>query len=410
MGLEIGYKQTEVGVIPDEWEVAQLSELITYTKGFPFKSSEYQSTGIRVLRVSDTTYDSIKAEDAIYVSDRNVSKYANWQLKEHDLIVSTVGSKPPMYDSMVGKVILIDHSHKNMLLNQNAVLLRDRNHREYVQRILLNNLRTKRYFSHIEAIFRGNANQASVTLKELFQFRISLPLDDTEMRAIATALSDVDSLIAGLEKLIVKKRDLKQAIMQQLLTGQTRLPGFSGAWSVRGLGDISEIEMGQSPSSVNYNSKGQGLPLIQGNADIRDRQTIKRVFTTKITKQGKLGDVLLSVRAPVGEVARATFDFCIGRGVCVVRTSNDFIYHALIYLEPSWERISKGSTFDSVNSTDVAAVQIAVPNDFSEQVAIAAALSDIDAELSALEFRFKKTLDLKQGMMQELLTGRTRLV
>src|SRR5439155_10995069 len=167
--------------------------------------------------------------------------------------------------------------------------------------------------------------------------------------------------------------------------------------------------MGQCPSSSNYNTHGVGLPLIQGNADVASRQTIVRVFTSQITKLGRAGDVLLSVRAPVGEVSRATFDVCLGRGVCAIRFPNDYIYHCLIFLEPTWAKHSKGSTFDSVNSDDVKAVEIALPADVDEQIAIAAALSDMDVERSALEVRRNKTRALRQAMMQELLTGRTRL-
>lgn len=220
----------------------------------------------------------------------------------------------------------------------------------------------------------------------------------------------MDALLGALERLIAKKRDIKQAAMQQLLTGQTRFPGFHGEWEVKRLGEIAEIVMGQSPSSSNYNLQGDGLPLIQGNADIANRKTIKRVFTSQITKRGRAGDTLMSVRAPVGEVSRATFDFCIGRGVCAIRYPNDFLYHYLIFLEPTWAKHSKGSTFESVNSTDVRAAEIQQPSDLREQTAIAAVLSDMDAELAALEQRLTKTRALKQGMMQELLTGRTRLL
>ena len=222
-------------------------------------------------------------------------------------------------------------------------------------------------------------------------------------------MSDIDALLHGLERLITKKRNIKQAAMQQLLTGKTRLPGFSGEWEMKRLGEIAEIVMGQSPSSTNYNTKGDGLPLIQGNADIVNRRTIKRIFTSQVTKRGQAGDVLMSVRAPVGEVSRATFEICLGRGVCAIRFPNDFLYHYLIYLEANWAKHSKGSTFDSVNSADVNAAVVSLPP-IAEQTAIAAVLSDMDAELADLEKRKDKTSNLKQAMMQELLTGKTRLL
>ncbi len=229
-------------------------------------------------------------------------------------------------------------------------------------------------------------------------------------RAIATALSDVDALLGGLDRLIAKKHDLKQAAMQQLLTGQTRLPGFHGEWEVKRLGDVAEIVMGQSPSSAYYNTRGNGLPLIQGNTDVSNRKTVPRVFTTEVTKRARAGDILMSVRAPVGEVSHVTFDACLGRGVCAIRFPNNFLYHYLVFLEPTWAKHSKGSTFDSVNSNDVKAVEIEFPMDVDEQAVIASVLSDMDAELAALEARRDKTRDLKQAMMQELLTGKTRLV
>ncbi|MFV9632025.1 MAG: restriction endonuclease subunit S, partial [Methanosarcinales archaeon] len=177
----------------------------------------------------------------------------------------------------------------------------------------------------------------------------------------ASALNDVDALITALEQLITKKRNIKQGAMQQLLTGKKRLPGFSGEWEVKKLGEIAEITMGQSPQSAFYNTNGNGIPLIQGNADIEDRKTIIRIYTSSITKKCKKGDIIMSVRAPVGEIAKAKFDACLGRGVCAISTKNDYQYHNLIFLEDCWTRISKGSTFDSINSTDVIAMEIKIP-------------------------------------------------
>ena len=105
-----------------------------------------------------------------------------------------------------------------------------------------------------------------------------------------------------------------------------------------------------------------------------------------------------------------TFDVCLGRGVCAIRFPSSFLYHNLVFLEPTWAKHSKGSTFDSVNSNDVKAIEIEFPIDVDEHAAIASVLSDMDAELTALETRRDKTHDLKRGMMQELLTGRTMLI
>jgi type I restriction enzyme S subunit len=168
--------------------------------------------------------------------------------------------------------------------------------------------------------------------------------------------------------------------------------------------------MGQSPLSSNYNKSGIGLPLVQGNADIKERKTTIRNYTSQITKTGDIGDIIMSVRAPVGEIAIATFNCCIGRGVCSIKYRNDFIYHYLIYLESSWAKLSTGSTFDSVNSNQLKELAISIPLNIEEQEAIAKILSDMDLEIDSLETKREKYKSIKEGMMQELLTGKIRLV
>ena len=232
-----------------------------------------------------------------------------------------------------------------------------------------------------------------------------------EQRAVADALSDVDGLIESLETLIAKKRDVKTATMQQLLTGRTRLAGSSGSWSEEGLGSLAIVVMGQSPSSVSYNSDGKGLPLIQGNADIENRRAIDRVWTTQASKVCSFGDLLLTVRAPVGYVAVASRTACLGRGVCGLKPRCDsaFLFYALLHAENRWQSFEQGSTFTAANSEQIKQFRLRVPDEHREQGAIAAVLSDMDAEISALDSRIGKVRAVKQGMMQQLLTGRIRL-
>jgi len=218
-----GYKQTEIGIIPEDWDVKTLGELTEYIKGFAFKSSDFQAHGIRVIRVSDTTFDLIKSESKIFIDEKKSKNFRKWAMKEGDLIISTVGSKPPMYDSMVGKATFVDAKNENSLLNQNAVIIRSNNWSQEAQVFLHNHLKQPRYIDHIEKIFRGNANQASITLKELFDFLIPTPKDREEQTEIATVLSDMDTEITAMEQRRDKNRDLKQGMMQELLTGRTRL-------------------------------------------------------------------------------------------------------------------------------------------------------------------------------------------
>lgn len=218
-----GYKQTELGEIPEDWEIVEFGSLVDYVKGYPFKSSEYTSDGARVIRVSDTTFDSIKDDGCVYVSKDSVKKYKKWQLRENDLIFSTVGSKPPMYDSLVGKAVIVTAAHDGSLLNQNAVIIRSKVKSGSFQKLLLNHFRMERYIDHIEIIYRGNANQASITLENLFEFKLPLPKDKKEQTAIANVLSDMDTELDALQQRLSKTQKIKQGMMQELLTGKTRL-------------------------------------------------------------------------------------------------------------------------------------------------------------------------------------------
>ena len=186
---------------------------------------------------------------------------------------------------------------------------------------------------------------------------------------------------------------------------------FSGKWSDRPLSDLAIITMGQSPSSIFYNSRGEGLPLIQGNADIEDRKTIERVWTTQGNKRCNLGDLILTVRAPVGAIAVASENACIGRGVCGLKPFGDssFLFHALVHAENRWQAFEQGSTFTAANSEQVGQFRLFVPEDENEQRAIAEVLSDVDGLLNALEALIAKKRAIKQAVMQQLLTGKTRL-
>lgn len=404
MEVSVGYKQTEVGVIPEDWEVTKLGDLIDYTKGYAFKSNVYTSDGVRIVRVSDTTYDSIVDTMPVFVPRKSASQYSRWRLRENDLVVSTVGSKPPMYDSMVGKVIIIKHQYDGALLNQNAVLFRDKKKRPYFQQILLNHFRSKRYLVFIESIFRGNANQASITLKELFDFAIPCPLADTEQRAIAIALSDVDALIAKLDLLIAKKRDLKQAAMQQLLTGQTRLLGFSGEWEVKRLGDVASINKGTQLHSSESTDSGRFAHLNGGiNPSGYTEAANTLGGTIAISEGGNSCGYVQFMLEPY---------WCGGHCYSVISRGidNGFLYHALKGQQSALMALRVGSGLPNVQKTALLNFEVFFPADKGEQVAIATVLSDMDTVLAALEARRDKTRALKQGMMQELLTGRIRLV
>lgn len=396
--MNSGNKQTEIGLIPEDWQTSNLGSLVEASAPIRYG----------IVQIGPDTYNGVPivpikhlkeiSRGLLHRASTSIERrYAGSRIRHNDILLSVKGT--------IGQVGLVPKGFSGNIAREIArIRIKIGIDPQFVAYYLEGSHTQER----IQRAVVGTTRQ-EFSISAVRNFAIALP-PALEQRAIAEALSDVDTLLDALDRLIAKKRDLKQAAMQQLLTGQTRLPGLGGKWEVKRLGNIAEIVMGQSPSSLNYNSTGYGLPLIQGNADISDRKAIKRIFTTQVTKRGRAGDILMSVRAPVGEVSRTMFDVCLGRGVCAVRFPNEFLYHYLILLESSWVKRSKGSTFDSVNSTDVQAVEINLPEDPAEQTAIATVLSDMDTELDGLLERRIKTATLKQGMMQELLTGRTRLV
>ncbi len=360
----------------------------------------YRRQGVPLLRNQNIKPGVLDDGDLLFVAPEYEASFKNKRLRIGDLITMRTGYPgvtaivPETYDSAQSFTTLITRPKKDEV---NPAYLC----------FYINSEFGKRFFSQSEI---GGA-QKNVNVAMLRNMPIPLP-PLPEQRAIATALSDMDALLDGLDRLITKKRAIKQATMQQLLTGQSRLPGFSGEWEVKQLGDIAWIEMGQSPDSRHYNRSGNGLPLIQGNADIEARRTVARVWTTQVTKEGVAGDLLLTVRAPVGAVGKISEDCCLGRGVCSIRpkVDADFLFHTLVHLESAWKNLEQGSTFTSANSKQVASFTLLVPVDSQEQISIATILSDMDTEITALETRRTKTRAIKQAMMQELLTGRTRLV
>ena len=396
-----GYKQTEVGVIPEDWEVKSLSELCYQIVDGTHYTPKYVANGIPFYSVENVTANDF--ENTRYISPEAHAILAKRCKPERgDILLTRIGS--------LGDTKLIEWDVEASIYVSLALLkVGDGVDAAYLYRY--SNFR--RFVIEVEKRSLLNATPKKINMGDIGNVEIPLPPTLEEQRAIAASLSDVDDLISALDRLIAKKRAVKTAAMQQLLTGKQRLPGFSGEWEVKRLGDVAHINMGQSPSSRNYNVRGIGLPLIQGNADIEDRKTIARVWTTQVTKSCDEGDVVVTVRAPVGYVGVASTHSCLGRGVCSVKPTDieqQYLFHALVNAESEWKMLEQGSTFTSANSDQISKFRVMRPKSSDEQTAIAAVLSDMDAEVAALEGRREKTRRIKQGMMQELLTGRTRLV
>ena len=173
------------------------------------------------------------------------------------------------------------------------------------------------------------------------------------------------------------------------------------------LGNISFINMGQSPDSIYYNEEGNGLPLIQGNADIKERKSIKRFWTSQITKVCDEGDILMTVRAPVGYIGVASFQSCVGRGVCSIKANgvdSKYLFYLLIQNEDKWKTFEAGTTFSAVTSKEVFNFPLRLSKSKSKQQQIAKILSTADAVIEKTQAAIAKYKAIKQGMLHDLFT------
>jgi type I restriction enzyme S subunit len=248
-----------------------------------------------------------------------------------------------------------------------------------------------------ERIAMGNTIK-TIGLSYFKNLKIPLP-PLPEQQAIATALSDVDALITSLDKLIAKKRDIKQAAMQQLLTGQMRLPGFSGEWEVKKLGEILKVCHGKSQHNV-VTSDGE-YPILATSGEIgRANSYLYDEPSVLIGRKGTI-DSPQYMDTPFWTIDTLFYTEISDRN------HPKFIFYLFNMID--WLRYNEASGVPSLSASTIENIEVQCPP-VSEQTAIATVLSDIDAEISALEQKREKTRALKHGMMQELLTGKTRLL
>lgn len=244
----------------------------------------------------------------------------------------------------------------------------------------------------------------NIVSKGFFNFP-SLP----EQQKIAAFLTAVDDKIQQLTKKKALLEQYKKGLMQQLFSQNLRFKDDQGnaypGWEENSLGDIAAITMGQSPDSASYNGDGEGIPLIQGNADMEDHLTLPRNWTTEPTKVCIPGDLILTVRAPVGSIGKSLHDACLGRGVCSIRNNEfstvEFLYQFLLEYEPKWGRLEQGSTFTAVSGADIRSIDLLVPC-IEEQTKIANFLSAIDEKINGVIQQIEHARQFKKGLLQQM--------
>ena len=377
-------------------------------KEYP-KASDFSGDGYCLfLSAKNVTKYGFQFNELQFIDAEKDKKLRKGRVKRSNIVLTTRGS--------VGHFAYYDASvpYDVMRINSGMVIL-DADESDLEPNFLYALCRSFIVQKQIEAASFGSA-QPQLTVGIVKGLKLPIPTL-VEQKKIAQILSTWDKAISVTDKLLTNSQLQKKALMQQLLTGKKRLLNenggrFIGEWCTCTLSEVAHIIMGSSPKSEAYNDNGLGLPLIQGNADIKCRVSCPRVYTSDITKECSPGDILLSVRAPVGTVALSQHKACIGRGISAIKSkrkmSQSFLYQWFLWFEPKWCYLSQGSTFESINSDDIKTLKLSVPN-FEEQQKIATVLSAADDEIATLEKKLACLKDEKKALMQQLLTGKRRV-
>ena len=406
MEVRPGYKQTEVGVIPENWNVKRLGELGEALIGLTYKPSDVRKHGMLVLRSSNIQNDVLAFDDNVFV-DTDIPERI--KVRSGDVLVCVRnGSR-----NLIGKATVLDERTVGMTFGAFMAV-----YRSPIGKLASYLFQSEILKRQINEHLGATINQ--ITNKSLNSFRVPVsPLDDAR-RAIAAALSDVDALLNGLDRLIAKKRDLKQAAMQQLLTGQTRLPGFSGNWEMKRIDDIA------LPVSEK-NTDGTRLPVLTCSKHFGFMDSLSffknQVFSHDLSTYKVIGRD--EIGYPANHIEEGSiglqniYDIALVSPIYVVfrvtQNVSSFFLHRLLKLDSYRHRFKTATTSSidrrgSLRWPAFSEITVKLPPTKIEQIAIATVVADMERELAALEARRDKTRDLKQAMMQELLTGKTRLV
>lgn len=383
---ETNFKQTEIGSIPKDWEVKDLEKLLIICNGADYKhlgqgEVPVYGTGGLLANVDDYLYDG----ETICIGRKGTI------------------DKPQFHK---GKIWTVDTLFYTKIYGALPLFL-------YYKTLMVD------WQSINEA-----TGVPSLTSKNIYQVKVSLPPTKEEQEKIATALQDTDNLISALDKLIAKKQAIKQGAMQELLTGKKRLKGFDGEWEYYELGKVSDIYRGGSPRPIEafLTTNPNGINWIK-IGDVGVNAKYIESTAEKITQNGIAhsrvvypGDFLLSNSMSFGRPYILKIKGCIHDGWLVIQKYQDtfnieFLYYQLSSEETmaQYKTLAAGSSVLNLNKEIVSKVIIKAPK-IDEQRAIAEILSNMDAEIEALQQKRDKYAAIKEGMMQELLTGKIRLI
>lgn len=391
-----GYKRTKVGLLPKDWQIYCIPNLILASNGIkigPFgsklKKDLLVNSGYKVYGQENVFQKDIDIGNR-YITKDHFRELSSCELIPGDFVISMMGT--------IGKCMIIPEDAESGIMDSHLLRLRLNESKLYPE-LLTHFFSSKIVLNQVSKLSVGGIMDG---LSSTIVKKIEIPLPPTleEQRAIAEALSDVDALIVELDALIEKKQQIKKGAMQQLLTGKKRLPGFESEWEKKKLENIAPLQRGYDlPKSKLVKGK---FPVVYSNGIENYHNDFIDTGPGVVTgRSGTLGNVTF--------VEEDYWPHNTSLWVTSFKGNEPlFIYY--LYTSIKLDRFGSGSGVPTLNRNDAHEFEIEIPSTIEEQKAIAQILSDIDAEIQALQTKRSKYKKIKQSMMQELLTGKTRLI
>lgn len=426
MELILEYKQTDIGPVPEDWKCENLGELtLKVGSGITPRGGErvYKETGRPFIRSQNVGWGRLLLDDIAYIDGETHASFAATEVRAGDVLLNITGAS-------IGRSAVADRFLAGGNVNQHVCIVRTEPlglDPYYLNQFLL----SRKGQGQIDS-FQAGGNRQGLNFGQIRSIKVPVPRIE-EQRAIATALSDVDALIAALDKLIAKKRAIKTATMQQLLTGKQRLPGFAEKWATRRLGDVFELLLTGGQPRAMLSKTGEVKYIHYGDVhshtsahfdcEVIDLPFIvhDKVRNLPLLEEGDL--VMVDASEDYDGIGKSYeirningHKVVAGLHTLLLRGNKAYVsdgFKGYLQFIPSIReqliKIATGISVYGISKIALIDVELLLPP-VDEQRAIALVLSDMDAEIEALEARRDKTKQIKQGMMHELLTGKTRLV
>lgn len=410
---ETRFKDTEIGRIPEDWEVKKLRDLCKVNgrigfRGYTTQDLVSKGQGALTIGGKHISKNQLDLSDPDYISWEKYYESPEIMVHKGDIVLAQRGT--------LGTSAIISTEIGPATINPSLVLL---------NKIICNN----KYLSYtlqserVQRVIQQSNGLTSIPMlsqKQIESFDILYP-HISEQHRIASALTSIDNLISSLDKLIEKKKNIKQGTMQQLLTGKKRLKGFSEPRVDKKLGEIAIMNSGGTPTSSNSNYYGGTIQFLSIGDMTSYGKYIKSTEKT-ITESGlnnssarifPAGTLMYAMYASLGKCSITTIETAISQAILGFKLSNnidrDYLYYYFCFIEDKVKSLGQTGTQSNLSRSIVEDFTLSIPS-IAEQKDIASVLTSIDDEISSLEAKKAKYEAVKQGMMQQLLTGRIRLI